>query len=188
MTTKLIFLNPYDIRLPCINCGNLQTITVETNDWNAYNVQSGPHIQQIFTYLTPGQRETLISGLCESCFDRITADDEEDTDEGWACTGCGCTFTQPCPGGCYWFAEKLCSSCALKEGRIKDLEGHQATLAMLFALFPEPSCDELEDLTGPDLIDVSVNCSVCNKLLEIKVDLSDLMKLQKENLCVECSK
>jgi hypothetical protein len=28
------------------------------------------------------------------------------------CEFCGCTDEMACPEGCYWFAEKVCSSCA----------------------------------------------------------------------------
>jgi hypothetical protein len=29
-----------------------------------------------------------------------------------ACVECGCTDSAACPGGCYWVAPGLCSSCA----------------------------------------------------------------------------
>jgi hypothetical protein len=28
-----------------------------------------------------------------------------------ACVRCGCTYTSPCPGGCVWATEDLCSRC-----------------------------------------------------------------------------
>lgn len=31
------------------------------------------------------------------------------------CHVCGCTFNNPCEGGCYWVEEDLCSKCAEKE-------------------------------------------------------------------------
>lgn len=31
------------------------------------------------------------------------------------CRFCGCDFYHPCPGGCYWVAEDICSACAIKE-------------------------------------------------------------------------
>lgn len=33
------------------------------------------------------------------------------------CAGCGCTDDRACPGGCYWVAEGLCSSCVADEVR-----------------------------------------------------------------------
>ncbi len=32
--------------------------------------------------------------------------------EARACRGCGCTETEPCPGGCEWVDPDLCSRCA----------------------------------------------------------------------------
>lgn len=29
----------------------------------------------------------------------------------WKCKVCGCTWDNPCPDGCYWVEENLCSSC-----------------------------------------------------------------------------
>lgn len=29
-----------------------------------------------------------------------------------ACRQCGCTDDQPCPSGCFWVEEDLCSACA----------------------------------------------------------------------------
>jgi hypothetical protein len=31
--------------------------------------------------------------------------------EGQVCRVCGCTHEVPCPGGCFWEAEDLCSRC-----------------------------------------------------------------------------
>lgn len=31
------------------------------------------------------------------------------------CRGCGCTQAAACPGGCWWAAQDLCSSCARVE-------------------------------------------------------------------------
>jgi len=30
---------------------------------------------------------------------------------GPRCLGCGCSATRPCPGGCVWATETLCSQC-----------------------------------------------------------------------------
>ena len=32
---------------------------------------AGEHVQRAFPYLTPGQREMLLSGLCGDCFDKL---------------------------------------------------------------------------------------------------------------------
>jgi hypothetical protein len=36
-------------------------------------------------------------------------------DDGVACRGCGCTDDRACPGGCFWVAGDLCSSCVADE-------------------------------------------------------------------------
>ncbi len=35
------------------------------------------------------------------------------------CRYCGCTDTRICPGGCYWYDHRMCSSCAIKQKLIK---------------------------------------------------------------------
>ncbi|MBR0855444.1 hypothetical protein [Bradyrhizobium liaoningense] len=39
---------------------------------------------------------------------------------GMACSGCGCTDDQACPGGCWWvtYNPPLCSACAVKKGQL----------------------------------------------------------------------
>lgn len=34
--------------------------------------------------------------------------------EKQVCRVCGCTYFTPCPGGCYWVEDDLCSTCAEK--------------------------------------------------------------------------
>ena len=34
------------------------------------------HIQEILTNLTPGERELFISGICDTCFDEIFAEED----------------------------------------------------------------------------------------------------------------
>jgi hypothetical protein len=44
------------------------------------NTTSGPLIQDALPDLTPGEREFLLTGCCESCFDRLFAEVEEDVE------------------------------------------------------------------------------------------------------------
>lgn len=55
-------------------CGSRETLTVRVDDYARW--QAKEPIQDCFPYLTPGQRERLISGICEPCFDRMFGDDE----------------------------------------------------------------------------------------------------------------
>jgi hypothetical protein len=64
--------------------------------------------------LTPLAEEILEDPLDVS----ITLDANPD-----ACYGCGCTDSMACPGGCYWVAPNLCSTCA-PPAPIEDPEDH----------------------------------------------------------------
>ncbi len=50
----------------------------------------------------------------------------------WTCLICGCADDRPCPGGCRWVAEKVCSACApqnqIKLGTLKDFPGERVRL------------------------------------------------------------
>ena len=45
---------------------------------------------------------------CELC---ALEDAEQDLGEAMSCDGCGCSVLNPCPGGCVWASENLCSRC-----------------------------------------------------------------------------
>lgn len=49
---------------------------------------------------------------------RILDQDFQDENEQ-ACRVCGCTWTNACPGGCYWVEQDLCSSCAYQDKKLK---------------------------------------------------------------------
>ncbi|MGN7309895.1 hypothetical protein ACTHQ4_02245 [Alkalicoccobacillus gibsonii] len=61
---KLITLTPI-----CMQCNTQQNIEVTEEQLRNYN--GGTHIQDAMPNLTPGQREILISGTCEKCFNKI---------------------------------------------------------------------------------------------------------------------
>lgn len=50
----------------------------------------------------------------------------------WTCLICGCVDDRPCPGGCRWVAENVCSACApqngIKIGTLRDFVGETVTL------------------------------------------------------------
>lgn len=61
----------------CRLCGDQHEIVVGTMDYALW--KGGSYIQDTMPYLTPDQREMLISGTCGPCFDKMfgTFDDEE---------------------------------------------------------------------------------------------------------------
>jgi len=54
----------------CIFCGKTVNLELYPSDVAKYESGEGL-IQNIFPYLTPGEREILISGMCEECFDKL---------------------------------------------------------------------------------------------------------------------
>lgn len=66
-----------EVKVPCICCGNIVSILVNESDWNVFNTPNRPHVQDIFPYLTPDEREMFISGTCKVCWDDMFGEDEE---------------------------------------------------------------------------------------------------------------
>ena len=65
-----------EVMATCRFCGTTHTLTVDINDY--FNWQEGTHIQDAMPYLTPAERELLISQTCQTCWDKMFADDEEE--------------------------------------------------------------------------------------------------------------
>ena len=60
----------------CRCCNKTYTLEVEEDDAIEYMFSnSRRYIQDIFPYLTPGERELLISGTCETCFHEMFGQD-----------------------------------------------------------------------------------------------------------------
>lgn len=53
----------------CRCCGKTVVYNVTEDAYNAY--MNGAHVQDAFPEVSPGDREVLISGLCEDCWDKI---------------------------------------------------------------------------------------------------------------------
>ena len=58
----------------CRVCKNQVEMKVYVEDVTAW--ENGALIQNAMPYLTPGEREVLISGTCEPCFDRMFGGEE----------------------------------------------------------------------------------------------------------------
>lgn len=56
--------------IQCKMCGNIYSIMYNREDMVSWLSGSG-YIQDIMDYLTPGERELLISGTCGKCFDSL---------------------------------------------------------------------------------------------------------------------
>lgn len=62
----------YDIT--CRRCGNIVTLSIRDKDLTDW--RSGKYAQDAFPYLSPSQRELIISQTCGSCWTAIFGDDE----------------------------------------------------------------------------------------------------------------
>ena len=63
----------------CPICGKETHVGVDSDDFKAW--QNGALIQDVMGYLTPKERETLISGICPICWDKIFSSEEEEEEE-----------------------------------------------------------------------------------------------------------
>ena len=55
----------------CPICGKQHKVLVREEDWELYNSPDRPHVQDIFPYLSPAERELLITGIDDECFNRM---------------------------------------------------------------------------------------------------------------------
>lgn len=64
------------LELACVQCGEEHTLEFRATDFVA--MREGKHVQDAAPYLTAGEREMMISGFCEKCFDDLFEGDDED--------------------------------------------------------------------------------------------------------------
>jgi uncharacterized protein YuzB (UPF0349 family) len=64
------------IRKQCHQCHNIYELEVIDADYRKYQRNEGL-IQNIFPYLSKGDRELLLSGYCNTCFEKMFADSKE---------------------------------------------------------------------------------------------------------------
>ena len=58
----------------CKLCGNENEVKVKDQDM--IDFKGGKHAQYAFPYLSPDDRELLISQICPTCFDKMFGGDE----------------------------------------------------------------------------------------------------------------
>lgn len=64
------------VTVDCVQCGKPQTLEVKDKDFDRW-LNGEDYIQNIFPYLSAGQREMLISKICPTCWDEMFKDDDE---------------------------------------------------------------------------------------------------------------
>jgi len=74
MTDKEVY------EVQCKYCNITYQILANRGDINEWMQGSG-YIQDVLAYLSPAERELLISGTCDNCWKNMFGDDEEDDDE-----------------------------------------------------------------------------------------------------------
>ena len=60
-----------EIRVTCELCRKEFTILVRPDDYDTFCSSNRPYIQDIFPYLTAGERELLLSSVCNECWDNL---------------------------------------------------------------------------------------------------------------------
>lgn len=69
------------VELTCVICGKPSVVDgVPAEAWVRFDHGRGEYAQVAFPMLTLGERETLISGSHEACFDAMFPDEDEDED------------------------------------------------------------------------------------------------------------
>ena len=63
--------------IKCKVCNETHKLEVQTSDWIKYR-DGVELIQNAFHYLSAGERELILSGICNTCFTDMFKDDEED--------------------------------------------------------------------------------------------------------------
>lgn len=58
------------IKTQCPNCGKVHIFKVSDEQYRKY-INGESYIQNIFSELTPGEREMLITGICPECWNKI---------------------------------------------------------------------------------------------------------------------
>jgi hypothetical protein len=61
------------INTKCVHCGKQHEIELDLKDLEAW--QAGQRIQVVMPYLSPNERELLISGTCSTCWDNIFSEE-----------------------------------------------------------------------------------------------------------------
>lgn len=67
--------DPIVIHVTCPKCGKVSEILVDKTDYLDW-IHNVKLIQRAFPYLTPAERETLMSEYCESCWKKLMKFDE----------------------------------------------------------------------------------------------------------------
>ena len=68
------------LQLECAHCDYGEEITVPEADYDAWT-GGMKLIQDVFDYLTPAQRELMLSNTCDTCWNKFFPNREEDDED-----------------------------------------------------------------------------------------------------------
>lgn len=68
----------FEAKVCCRMCCKVHTLLVSREDLDIYNSPNRPHVQDIFPYLTPAERELLISGVCPECWEKMFGGEDDE--------------------------------------------------------------------------------------------------------------
>lgn len=71
----------YELKVSCRMCKKTHTLKVRVEDYFIFDMPNRPHIQDIFPYLSPAERELLLSGTCNECWEKMFPPEPDDFDE-----------------------------------------------------------------------------------------------------------
>jgi len=66
-----------ELTINCVQCRKPQTIKVKDDDIERFKTGNG-HIQAIFPYLLPAEREMFLSRICGNCWEELFIKDADD--------------------------------------------------------------------------------------------------------------
>lgn len=66
-----------NVGIECPHCHKVIKLPIKEEELLAWNPNE-QFVQEAFPELTPGQREMLLSGLCEECWNEIFSEEDEE--------------------------------------------------------------------------------------------------------------
>lgn len=66
-----------NVGIECPHCHKVIELPIKEEELLAWNPNE-QFVQEAFPELTPGQREMLLSGLCEECWNEIFSEEDEE--------------------------------------------------------------------------------------------------------------
>lgn len=76
----MTFEHPVIVHCTCPRCYRTHEVKVDFEDYTNY-MMGDAKIQDAFPYLSANEREYILSGLCEDCWDGLFIDEEEEEEE-----------------------------------------------------------------------------------------------------------